>query len=105
MSLVSMKTDDYFDRPMTENPYGYGLTLNINGEQCEALGITQPLRAGSIVSIKAIAVVNHVSESVEIGDDDGATDVSLCLQITDMELTTGGKQVDSSAMYPDVTDD
>ena len=40
--LTSMATETEAE-PMSPNPYGYGLTLCLNDDQCEALGITTPL--------------------------------------------------------------
>lgn len=84
--MISMKTDDSMVMP-ADNPYGWGLTLHLNDDQCEALGIKQPLRAGSKVKIAALAFVQSATESVEDDGDDSGNDVSLCLQITDMELS------------------
>lgn len=99
MALVSMKSDES-GMEYKPNPYGYGLTLHLNDDQCEALGIKEPLRAGSQVSIKAIAYVANVTESVEEDGDDMGNDVSMCLQITDMELAQATKQVSGSDLYP-----
>jgi hypothetical protein len=96
MKLVSMKREKpYVNTMASPNPYGYGLCLSLNSEQCEALGIASPPPAGTVVSVQAIAVVQSVTESV---DDDaeekgegGSNDVSLSLQITDMGVSLGGQ--------------
>lgn len=100
MALVSMKSDESSEMEYKPNPYGYGLTLHLNDDQCEALGIKEPLRAGSQVSIKAIAYVANITESVEQDGDDTGNDVSMCLQITDLELTPATKQVSADDLYP-----
>jgi len=97
--MVSMQCDNEYPKEASSNPYGYGLTLHLNDDQCEALGIKAPLRAGAKVTIKAMAYVSNVTESVEDDGDDAGNDVSLCLQITDMELNPTGKQVDGAALY------
>lgn len=93
MALVSMKTNenDNIVSSTSDNPYGYGLTINLNDDQCAALGVTEPIKAGTKMQIVAAAFVTRASESVDTdGDGDpGGNEVTLCLQITDMELTQG----------------
>ncbi|WKJ88766.1 hypothetical protein QZJ86_12110 [Methylomonas montana] len=82
-----MKTTDSGVEAISDNPYGYGLSIYLNDDQCEALGIKQPLRAGTQVKITALAFVQSATESVEDDGDDTGNDISLSLQITDMELS------------------
>jgi len=91
MALVSMKTgnDDYVDSG--PNPYGYGLCIRLNDEQCAALGITEPLKAGSVVMLTAHAFVASATQSVEGDSDDAGPDVCMELQITDLSLGSTGK--------------
>jgi hypothetical protein len=94
MKLVSMKKDsDDMGEAAYCMPakYGYGLTLHLDEDQCELLGITKALKAGTQVTLQAMAVVTSATEALERDGDDKGTDVSVCLQITDMGLTTGGK--------------
>lgn len=84
--MVSMETDSNSCEAISENKYGYGLQINLNDEQCEALGITQPLRAGTKVKISALAFVTNATESVEDDGDDAGNEIRLSLQITDMEF-------------------
>lgn len=70
--------------------YPYGLTICLNEEVCEQLGISKALKAGSEVRITARAIVTSSTESVENDGDDAGNDVSLQLQITDMSVTPGG---------------
>ncbi len=103
MDLVSMKTDDgSMCEPCTPNPYGYGLCLRLNDDQCEALGIKAPLAAGSTVMVTARAVVTSATSSVEADGDDSGPDISLELQITDMALKPGGRSSGeiAAAMFP-----
>ncbi len=103
MALVSMKTDDGMGEPVAPSPYGYGLCLHLNDDQCEALGIKQPLAAGSVVMLTARAFVREATASVEEDGDDKGPDVRLGLQITDMEVkpqTSGPQFFDKSQMNP-----
>ena len=102
MDLVSMKTDDGGMEACAPSPYGYGLRLCLNDDQCEALGIKTPLAAGSTVMVTARAVVTRATESMEADGDDKGPDVSLELQITDMALKPGGRSAGeiASEMFP-----
>lgn len=94
--MVSMKTPDEGPEIAGNNPYGYGLEIRLNDDQCEALGITAPIKAGTQVGLQAIAIVKSATESVEDDGDDAGTDVYLTLQITDLDLTPQG-QVSNAA--------
>lgn len=105
MDLVSMKTDDAggMSDACAPNPYGYGLCLRLNDDQCEALGIKAPLAAGSTVMVTARAVVTQATSRVEADGDDAGPDISLELQITDMAIKPGGARSSgeiAAAMYP-----
>lgn len=94
MKMISMKkdSDDMGDASYCMSAkYGYGLTLHLDEDQCESLGISKALKAGTQVTLQAIALVTSATEPLERDGDDKGTDVSICLQITDMGLTTGGK--------------
>ena len=88
MTLVSMKTneDSGESQHIRSNPYGYGLEIRLNEDQCEALGITTPPTPGSKVMIKAATIVVEVRQTVEADGDDSGPDTYMCLQITDLEL-------------------
>lgn len=73
----------------SENKYGYGAEIYLDGEQVEALGIGE-FRAGQSVMIRAMAVVKRSTEELEPGDDSGGKDTSLCIQITDLEVEAKG---------------
>lgn len=103
MALVSMKTDEGMGMEAPEqSPYGYGLCLHLSDDQCEALGIKQPLAAGSVVMIAARAYVKEATASAKEDGDDKGPDVRMTLQVTDMELKpqTGGGFYDKSEMNP-----
>lgn len=106
MDLVSMKSDDSGMADCAPNPYGYGLRLSLNDDQCEALGIKTPLAAGAVVTIQARAVVTRATQSMEADNDDKGPDVSLELQITDMALKPGGARSVSemaASMFPSMS--
>ena len=103
MALVSMKTenDDDGSEEIRQNPYGYGLQLHLNDEQCKALGIDGAIPAGSQVMLNAMAIVSDSSQRIEGEADEPGISYSLCLQITDLELKSArdqGKALD--ALYP-----
>lgn len=106
MDLVSMKTDDSGMADCAPNPYGYGLCLRLNDDQCEALGIKAPLAAGAVVTIQARAVVTEATARTEADGDDKGPDISLELQVTDMALKAGGERSVSemaASMFPSMS--
>lgn len=70
--------------------YPGGLCLYLDEEQCEALGISKALKAGTQVTLQAKAVVTSSTESLERDGDDKGTDVSLSLQLTELGVTVQG---------------
>lgn len=90
MKLINMKSDPESTEVYGCNQYGYGLTLCLNEDQCEALGISKALKAGTQVTLQANAIVTSATESLERDGDDKGTDVNLSLQITELGLTTNG---------------
>lgn len=72
---------------MEDNPYGYGLCIRLEPEQCAALGITTLPKAGSTMSLSAKVTVKRVTEeAAEPEEMDEGNEVYLELQITDMEI-------------------
>ena len=90
MALVSLKQEEDM-RPtyMVDSVYGYGTSICLNGEQCEALGITKML-AGQPVSIRANGIVTRASEELESSTDSGGKDISISIQLTDIEVKNTG---------------
>ncbi|WP_334157914.1 capsid staple protein [Oryzomicrobium sp.] len=90
--LIDMKREagDAGLSDYTPPNYPGGLCLYLNEEQCEALGISKALKAGTQVSLQAKAVVTSATESLERDGDDKDADVSLSLQITDLGVTVQG---------------
>ena len=104
MALTSMKTSEENDAPeaVRSNPYGYGLEIRLNEDQCEALGITTPPTPGSKVMLKAATIVVEVRQTVEADGDDTGPDTYMCLQITDLELgASEGNSANASLLYAD----
>lgn len=99
MAMVSMATGDDGPSYSMDFKYGYGLCINLNSEQCEALGILGTIKPGTKVGLMAIAVVVSATERLEGDDADGDTDVSLSLQITDMEMNAGAQTDMASTLY------
>jgi hypothetical protein len=75
---------------MPANPYGYGLCICLDDDQCEALGFKAPLPAGSRVVLRGLAIVVEATQSVEMDGDDAGPDVRMRLQITDLEVVPKG---------------
>lgn len=101
MALVSMKTgnEDNEYAEISENPYGYGLCLRLNPEQCKALGIDTPPKAGTAMMLMAKSIVARSTEEADIEEEGEApeTEVYLELQITDLEVRAASDGTASAA--------
>lgn len=87
-SLINEPDEDYASyRP---NNFGYGTEIHLNGEQCEKLGITAAMKVGQPVTIRASGLVVRSSEEIEASEDSGAKDVSICIQITEIDVKQSG---------------
>lgn len=93
-----MDTEDYC-KPCPPEAYPYGLRLCLNDDQCEALGIVGPIKAGTVVQVVAMATVVRCTESTELDGDDTGNDIALDLQITDMALEGPADKIDPSKLY------
>ena len=101
MKLVSMKRadDDDMDMvPYSSPNYGYGLSICLNEDQCEALGITKALRAGSKVTVQGMGIVTSSTESVTREAGESGSDITLTIQLTDMGLQQQGKASNAAAI-------
>lgn len=100
MALVSLAQDND-DGPTPNNPiedtYGWGTSISLTADQCEALGLTSPPTAGTRVMVHALAVVQSVTQSVDGDADD--PDVRMCLQLTDMEIVSAPGPAPATALY------
>lgn len=91
--LVSMKREDEYGEVCCDhNRYGYGLQINLNDDQCEALGITKTMPVGTRVSVQAVGIVNRSGECLE-ADGKGVT---VSVQLTDLAMTAQGKASDAA---------
>jgi len=92
MALISLKQMSEAEYAQSvENTYGYGTEIRLNGDQCEALGITSIMNAGQVVTIQARGVVTRATEELEADDDSGGKDIYLCIQLTDIEVRQNGE--------------
>jgi hypothetical protein len=74
--------------PVTCSPYPYGLRINLNQEQLDALGIKGLPAAGTTMHLEAVAVVTR--SSTEDPDADGDVDyVCLEMQVTQLAVEEG----------------
>lgn len=100
MKLVSMKREDAAEDlaccAMPMERYGYGLRLYLDGDACEALGITKALHVGTELTLQAKAVVTQASEMLEGGSE--GNDISLSVQITDMGVNVSGVMRNAGAL-------
>lgn len=89
MALVSMKMSpeeakEYGAIDMGEAPqYPYGLSIDLDDDALEKLGITALPKVGSEMMITAKCVVKSVSSNQMQGGD---AESRVCLQITDMDV-------------------
>lgn len=99
--LTSMKleaNDCDFAVSCGGNNYPGGLTIWLNDDQCEALGVTKALKPGTELTLSAKAIVTVSSESIERDGDDKGNDVSLTMQITELGVTPGGVVRDAATV-------
>jgi hypothetical protein len=88
MKQVSMKREQEGDLCCVDmNRYGYGLQLNLDDDQCEALGINKTMPVGTRVAISATGLVTRSGECLE---EDGKG-VHVSVQITDLGMQSQGK--------------
>lgn len=82
MALKSMKIERESAAMVEENEYGYGLCINLDSDQVEALGITKLPEPGSAMMIRARVVVKRTTTE----NDGEGPEHYMSLQITDMEI-------------------
>lgn len=80
-------------------------TIYLNDDQCEALGITSAPAPGTVYMLKVRAVATRVTAEAEEADEavteGSAPDISLTLQLTDIEITQGSGKAPASMLYGD----
>lgn len=106
MGMVSLKkVDEHREAEVyKESEYGYGTTIDLDGEIVEALGLNGALAAGQKVTIQAMGVVIRRSEEIEAGDDSDGKDTYVCIQLTDIDVKQQGKadtSVAAAMLYGD----
>jgi hypothetical protein len=81
---------------MDKPAYPYGLCITLDAEQLDKLGINTLPKVGSEMMIKAKAYVKSTSAY----ETQGGKDMSVSLQITDMDVGEGDRSKDrAEAMY------
>lgn len=118
MAMVNLAQSDPSEvEEYKPSRYGHGTCIYLTEEQVEMLGLAKdPPKAGQTVGIRAVAKVVRVTsmaeadgeepaEAAEEGEGPGEVEVSLELQITDMEVTregqsaTGGMEAAAAMLY------
>jgi hypothetical protein len=101
MINMNIKSDDY--GCCATSDYNASPTIYLTNDQCEALGITAAPAPGTVYMLKVRAVAMRVMAEVEEADEvkaEGAgPDISLTLQLTDMEISNGGVSNAASMLY------
>lgn len=89
----------------TSSDYNSSPTIYLSDDQCEALGITDAPQPGTVYMLKVRAVATRVTAEIEESDEaetEGSKpDVCLTLQLTDIEITSGGGKPAASLLYGD----
>lgn len=103
MKLVSMKrTEKMEDKALVCSPsdeaYPYGLRMYVDNDMLSKLGVKELPAVGK--SFKMMAMVEVCSVSMNESKE-GGEHKSITLQITDMGLDLGKKEVDAKKLYPD----
>ena len=103
--MVNMKREnDAVCEPCPPEAYPYGLRICLNDDDCEKLGILGAIKAGTVLSVRAVTTVVRCSEEIDLAPDaeDVATkeksDIYLDLQITDMEIAAPNSLYPNSLM-------
>ena len=95
MPMASMKRQPKLEvmgmeKPDMSDEYGWGLCIDIADDQMAALGMTQPMPVGSVVTIVARAVITRTCMKGSPEDMDS----QMTAQITDMEIKPDEPQHD-----------
>jgi len=93
MKIISMKSTDDDDYGMCCSPssFGYGLQISLSEDQCEALGISKAMAAGTGVTLSGKGIVVSSTESVSREGEGDGPDVCVSIQITDLGVQDTGK--------------
>jgi len=71
--------------------------LYLNDEALMALGITEPLKVGTMVALNCVAKVVSTEQRE---DQQGESENCMSIQITDMDVAPQVKKIDARAMFP-----
>jgi hypothetical protein len=103
MVNMNIKSDD--SATVGPGDYNASPTIYLSDDQCEALGITTAPAPGTVYMLKVRAVATRVTAEAEKTDEakteGNAPDISLTLQLTDMEIVNGGGKDTASMLYGD----
>lgn len=99
MAMINMKQKpEVEEKPgeieMDEPMYPYGLCISLDKEQLDKLGITALPQVGAQMTIMAKAYVKSTSAY----ETQGGKDMSVSLQITDLEIGASKTQSDQATM-------
>lgn len=90
MALTSLeKNTETTCEPIANRKFGYGTEIYLDGEQTEQMGLKK-MAAGQVVSVKASGIVTRCAEEIDPEKDDGGKDLSIGIQITDIEVRPVG---------------
>lgn len=100
MPMINMKQKpEREEKPgeieMDQPEYPYGLSISLEKEQLEKLGITELPKVGAKMMLHANAIVKTVSAY----DTQSGSDQRVELQITEMELAAGEAKDPAEIMY------
>jgi hypothetical protein len=98
--MINLAREDE-SKTMTSYPppvYPSGMCIYLSDEECEAIGLTAPLPPGTEVNITAKGIVVSSSASVDNDADGGEDEVTMSIQITDIDLKENGKLQNAAAM-------
>lgn len=85
---------DAYLSPYPVELYPYGTRLCLTSEQCEALGLTAAIKAGTKVKLSGLAIVVSSREGFEQGEPGKV--FQLDLQITDLGIESQGMVRDAA---------
>lgn len=80
-----------------QRAYPYGLCLSLDDETLTKLGLSQPPAVGTRMVLHALVEVTTTSQY----ENQDGKDLSVSLQVTDMELADAAANTDPKSLYPD----
>lgn len=86
MALVDMniKDDDSPSYAGPDSEYCQAPHIYLSAAQVKALGITEPPRAGTKLTLRAVACVDSTTESIDGDADDPDVRLTLCLEYVEL---------------------